>query len=180
MKRLLCVLLVMIIALFGLTACANGNNGTSGEHGGGVGGTVDNDASGNEQPNGSQSGANDNEVITKMYITINGSKLEVTLESNASTAALIERLKGGDITYTARDYGGFEKVGELGFSLPSNDTQMTTQSGDVILYSGDQIVLFYGSNSWRYTRLGRINGYTPSQLREAFGTGSVQVTISLN
>ncbi|MDE7263602.1 MAG: leucine-rich repeat protein [Anaeroplasmataceae bacterium] len=121
------------------------------------------------------------EEITKMYITINGNKLEVTLAENSSVGALVERLKQGDIIYTANDYGGFEKVGSLGFSLPTNDTQITTQSGDVILYLGNQIVLFYGSNSWSYTRLGRIIGYSASELRTLLGAGngSSQVMISL-
>ncbi|MDE6189311.1 MAG: hypothetical protein K2G37_03390 [Clostridia bacterium] len=120
--------------------------------------------------------------ITKMYITINGNKLEITLAENSSVDALVEKLKQGDITYTASDYGGFEKVGSLGFGLPTNNTQITTQAGDVVLYSGNQIVLFYGSNSWSYTRLGKINGYSVSELKTLLGAGSnnVQVTISLS
>lgn len=117
-----------------------------------------------------------------MYITINGNKLEVTLTENSSVDALLERLGKGDINYIANDYNDFEKVGGLGFSLPTNNTQITTQPGDVMLYSGNQIVLFYGSNSWSYTRLGKINGYTVSELRSLLGAGkgSTQVTISLN
>lgn len=120
--------------------------------------------------------------IAKMYLTINGNKIEVTLADNSSVDALVEILKRGNINYTANDYGGFEKVGSLGRTLPANDSRITTQAGDVILYSGNQIVLFYGSNSWSYTRLGRINGYTVSQLKTLLdaGNGSVQVTISLN
>lgn len=120
--------------------------------------------------------------VAKMYITVNGNKLEVTLAKNAATDALVKRLKQGSITYTANDYGGFEKVGSLGFGLPDDDTEITTQAGDVILYSGNQIVLFYGSNSWSYTRLGRIEGYSAAELRSLLGAGSgnVQITISLN
>ncbi|MDE5756447.1 MAG: hypothetical protein K2I23_05085 [Clostridia bacterium] len=114
-----------------------------------------------------------------MYITINSNKLEVTLEKNSAVDALVEKLKNGDITYTANDYGGFEKVGALGFSLPTENTQMTTQAGDVILYSGNQLVLFYGSNTWSYTRIGKIDGYSSSQLKSVFGKGSAQVIISL-
>ncbi|MDE6849778.1 MAG: hypothetical protein K2J54_00465 [Clostridia bacterium] len=116
-----------------------------------------------------------------MYILINGNKLEVTLAENSAVNALVERLKQGDITYAANDYGGFEKVGNLGFSLPAEDTQITTQAGDVILYSGNQIVLFYGSNTWAYTRIGKINGYSAAQLSSLLGAGNgnVQVTISL-
>ena len=121
------------------------------------------------------------EEITKMYLTINGNKIEVTLAENPSASALVEILKRGDITYTASDYGGFEKVGSLGATLPTSNTQITTQAGDVILYSGNQIVLFYGSNTWSYTRLGKISGYTVDELKAllAAGKGDIQVTISL-
>lgn len=121
------------------------------------------------------------EEITKMYLTINGNKIEVTLAENSSVDALVEILKQGSITYTASDYGNFEKVGSLGHTLPTNNSQITTQPGDVILYSGNQIVLFYGSNSWSYTRLGRINGYSPSDLEILLGAGKgdIQITISL-
>lgn len=120
--------------------------------------------------------------ITKMYITINENKLEVTLAKNSTVDALVEILKRKNITYTANDYGGFENVGSLGFSLPTNNSQITTEAGDVILYSGNQIVLFYGSNSWSYTRLGKIEGYTASELKTLLcaGTNGVQITLSLN
>lgn len=123
---------------------------------------------------------NEEKEIAAMYITINGNKLEVTLAKNSAVDALVEILKQGDIVYTAEDYGGFEKVGPLGHSLPTENSQITTEAGDVILYSGNQIVLFYGSNKWSYTRLGKINGYSASELRTLFGTGAVQVTISLS
>ena len=119
--------------------------------------------------------------ITEMYLTINSNKLKVTLDKNSSVDELVTILKEGNITYTADDYGGFEKVGSLGRSLTRNDSQITTSPGDVILYSGNQIVLFYGSNSWSYTRLGRIEGYSASELSTLLGAGQgkVQVVISL-
>ena len=119
--------------------------------------------------------------ITEMYLTINSNKLKVTLAKNSSVDALVALLKQGDITYTADDYGGFEKVGNLGHTLTRKDSQITTSPGDVILYSGNQIVLFYGSNSWSYTRLGRIEGYTADQLKVLLGAGEgkIQVIISL-
>ncbi|MDE6303060.1 MAG: hypothetical protein K2M36_05685, partial [Clostridia bacterium] len=122
------------------------------------------------------------DAITKMYLTINGQKAEVALEKNSSVDELVEILKRGDITYTARDYGGFEKVGSLGQTIAHNNEDITTQAGDVILYAGNQIVLFYGSNNWSYTRLGKIVGYSNSELREFLcaGKGDVEVTLSLN
>lgn len=123
----------------------------------------------------------DSTEVTEMFITIGGNKLKVTLAENSSVDELVTILKQGDITYTADDYGGFEKVGSLGRSLTRNDSQTTTTAGDVVLYSGNQIVLFYGSNSWSYTRLGKIKGYSDSQLRSLLcaGQGEVQVVISL-
>ena len=82
----------------------------------------------------------------KIYITINGITKTATLENNSSVTALLEKLKSGDITISAHDYGGFEKVGDLGFSLPSNDKQMTSQSGDIFLYASSSLVFFYGNN----------------------------------
>lgn len=110
--------------------------------------------------------------ITKMYITINGNKLEVTLVDNTSVDALAEILKQRDITYTANDYGGFEKVGDIGHALPQNNAQITTQAGDVILYQGRNICLYYDTNSWNFTRIGRINGYSASELRTLLGAGT--------
>lgn len=117
----------------------------------------------------------------RMYLYINENKLEVTLAKNKAVTALVEILKQDDITYTANDYGGFEKVGSLGHSLPTENSQITTEAGDVILYSGNQIVIFYGSNSWSYTRMGKINGYSVSELRTLLraGSGSIQIRISL-
>lgn len=121
------------------------------------------------------------EEITEMFIKINGNKAAVTLAENSAVDALVELLKNGDITYTANDYGGFEKVGSLGHTLPRSDEQTRTEPGDVILYQGDQLVLFYGNNSWSYTRIGKIEGYTASELKTFLcgGQGQVIVTLSL-
>lgn len=129
----------------------------------------------------------DNEVTAqimtqKLYITIDGKSLPVVLVDNVATQALVAAMQEGDITYEAHDYGGFEKVGALGRSLPTSNTQITTQAGDVILYSGNQIVLFYGSNSWSYTRLGRMEYSSQAEL-ESFlkaGQGNVMVKLSLS
>jgi len=116
-----------------------------------------------------------------MNITIDGTTLSVVLDDNAATRELAEALKQGAITYNADDYGGFEKVGALGRSLTTSNQQITTQAGDVILYNGNQIVLFYGSNSWSYTRLGRIQYDSLDQLKSFLkaGQGRVSVTLSL-
>ena len=119
-------------------------------------------------------------MTQKLYITIDGKTLSVELVDNAATQTLLTALQEGDITYEAHDYGGFEKVGALGRSLPTSDTQTTTLAGEVILYNGNQIVLFYGSNSWSYTRLGRIEYSTQAELESFLKAGQGNVTVKLS
>ena len=119
-------------------------------------------------------------MTEKMYITIGNQTLPVTLVKNNATEALMAALAANPITYEADDYGGFEKVGALGMSLPTNNQQLTTQAGDVILYSGNQIVLFYGSNSWSYTRLGRIEYESLEQLKSFLKAGQGRVSVTLS
>ena len=119
-------------------------------------------------------------VTNIMNLKVNNSTLKVTLADNSATKALIERLKEGAITYNAHDYGGFEKVGALGFSLPSNDTYLTTEAGDIMLYTSNQLCIFFDSNSWEYTRIGKIEGMTVQQLKDAFGTGEVSISLSFD
>ncbi len=163
MKKFLAALLIALIAVFTCAGCANLPSTST-----------PTEPAESEQP--------EQKEITEMYITVNGNKLKAILDENSSVDALVEILKKSDIVYTADDYGDFEKVGSLGFSLPTNNVEITTQPGDVILYSGNQIVLFYGSNTWSYTKLGKIEGYSASELRSLLGagSGSVQVTVSLS
>lgn len=83
------------------------------------------------------------------------------------------------LTVDMSDYGNFEKVGSLGQSLPTNDQSITTQPGDVILYQGNSITIYYGTNTWSFTRLGKIENATREGLLQALGDGDVQVTFSL-
>lgn len=117
---------------------------------------------------------------TTMTLTVNNHTLKVNLADNAATEALLSRLHDGPITYTANDYGGFEKVGALGFSLPSNDTYITTEPGDIMLYTSNQLCIFFGQNSWEYTRIGKIEGMTAEQLKSAFGNEKVSITLTLD
>ena len=114
-------------------------------------------------------------------ITIDNKTLPVHLVDNSATRELVAALQQSPITYEADDYGGFEKVGSLGRSLPTSNSNITTEAGDVILYSGNQIVLFYGSNSWSYTRLGRIEYQSLNELKTFLkaGQGRVSVTLSV-
>lgn len=160
------VIIIVLFALVTLTACQNSDAGNS---------TNDNGNGANDKD------MNDSE-IRYIYVIVGDNKLMVELSQNASTNALIERLKDGDITYTARDYGGFEKVGNIGFSLPTSDSNIQAEAGDVMLYQGNQIVMFYGRNRYSYTRIGRISGYSTDQLRLVLlaDNGAVQITLSLD
>lgn len=103
----------------------------------------------------------------------------VELESNKSATALVELLQKGDVTVHAHDYGDFEKVGNFGTSLPRTDKQITTKPGDLILYQGNQITLYYDTNSWNFTKLGHIEGATREGLLKVLGSGDVDLVLSL-
>ena len=120
-----------------------------------------------------------NPVEEKLYLTINGTKISATFEDNSSAQALKEKLAEGDIIIDAHDYGNFEKVGDLGFSLPRNDTQITTTPGDLILYQGNQFTIYYDENSWNFTKLGHVDNMTQEELKRLLGDGDVTITLSL-
>ena len=110
-------------------------------------------------------------------LKVNGQTLDVKLENNKATKELLEKLKKGSIKINAKEYGGFEKVGELGFSLPTSDKYIKTSPGDLVLYEGDEISLFYNSNSWEYTKLGKVQNV--KDIKKILGTGDVTITLSL-
>ena len=112
-----------------------------------------------------------------MVMMVGDMPVAVDWEDNESVEALKE-LAAEDLTIEMSMYGGFEQVGAIGQGLPCNDTQTTTASGDIVLYSGDQLVVFYGSNSWAYTRLGKIVDKTPEEMEELLGNGDVTITLS--
>lgn len=114
------------------------------------------------------------EIIMK--VQIKDQIFTAELEKNPGAAAFAGLLEEGPVTIQMNDYAGFEKVGSLGKSLPTQNRQTTTQPGDIVLYNGDQIVIFYGSNSWSYTRLARVQDLTGWE--KALGKGSVEVTFS--
>jgi hypothetical protein len=120
-------------------------------------------------------------MTQKMYITIDGRTQAVTLADNSATRELVAKLQEAPVTVTLSSSGGFEIWGALGFSLPTSNEQINTQPGDVMLYNGSNICIFYGTNSWSYTRLGRIDGLSASEL-SAFlkaGESNISVTLSL-
>ncbi|MBR2549624.1 MAG: hypothetical protein IKE92_06380 [Clostridiales bacterium] len=118
------------------------------------------------------------ETEAEMVFRINDQVVQVEWEDNESVEALKELASNGTITIEMSMYGGFEQVGPVGTDLPRNDEQTTTSPGDIVLYSGDQIVVFYGSNSWAYTRLGKIQNMSEEDLTYLLGSSDVTLTIS--
>ena len=112
-------------------------------------------------------------------------KLTATLADNSSATAFYQLLKKGPLTVDMHDYGSFEKVGSLGTSLPRNDTQITTTAGDIILYQGNQITIYYDTNRWNFTRLGKVvstsstTTITQAELKKILGKGDVTAVFEI-
>ena len=119
------------------------------------------------------------EGMSDIFIRINSKVLEVELEDNLATKELRDILKNRDVVIEAREYGGFEKVGNLGFTLSKEDTNITTSAGDIVLYQGNQISIFYNSNSWSYTKLGKIKDTSNEELKNILGDGDVTIVLTL-
>lgn len=114
---------------------------------------------------------------TELKMTIGDTPVTVEWEDNETVEALKEAVKTEPLTVQMSMYGGFEQVGSLNMTLPRNDVQTTTSAGDIVLYAGDQLVVFYGSNSWAYTRLGHVSDKTQEELTELLSNGDVTVTL---
>lgn len=167
MVKLLC----MLLAAFSLSACGGAEtpvDPSAAQTGTAETGTVESQPSTDTES--SQEGS-------ALKITIGDQELLATFADNSSAEEFRELLSQGPLTIEMEDYGGFEKVGPLGTTLTRNDTQITTEPGDVILYQGNQITIYYRTNSWSFTRLARIDD--PSGLQEVLGEGAVSVTFSL-
>ena len=119
-------------------------------------------------------------LVEKLYVTIGEVTHSVTLEDNVATRSMVAALRTGDITYTAHDYGGFEKVGAPGQSFPSDDHRIGTSAGDLVLYEGDNVCIFYGSNSWSYTRIGKFDNLSADEVRRFVKAGQGKVTVTLS
>ena len=156
MKRLLAFLISVF--LLTSTACANGSKGIK----------------------SSDKGELSNMKISIQITSDSGNhNLTATLADNSSATAFYELLKKGPITVDMHDYGSFEKVGSLGTSLPRNDSQITTEAGDIILYQGNQITIYYDTNSWNFTRLGKVDGVTQADLKTILGKGNVTAVFEI-
>ena len=121
----------------------------------------------------------DDNMDDSVKVQINDDLFDIELENNSATQEFLKELEKGNITVNATEYGGFEKVGELGFSLPTSDENINTEPVDIVLYQGDKVSLFYGSHSWSYTKLGKIDNISSNELKEVLGPGNVTLVFSL-
>ena len=117
----------------------------------------------------------------KIQITSNSGAhtLNATLCDNSSGVAFYEFLKKGALTIKMKEYGNFEKIGSLGTTLPTNDTYITANVGDILLYQGNQISLFYNTNSWSYTQLGKIDGPTQNELKSILDKNDITAVFEI-
>ena len=129
-----------------------------------------------QQPDQSTEQAQEDNMTLRM--SIGGTPVEVAWEDNEAVEALRELCKDQTLTIDMSMYGGFEQVGSIGTALPQSDVQTTTSTGDIMLYSGDQMVVFYGSNTWAYTPLGHITDKTQAELTQLLANGNVTVTLT--
>lgn len=163
MKKFITMTLILACTLAAvLSGCAGGSQTETPESE-----SAGNDAEGFEE---------EENMGRKIIVEVNGSRFTATLENNKAADALEEMVQEEPVTVQMSDYAGFEKVGSLGASLPASNRQTTTHAGDIVLYQDNQIVIFYGSNSWSYTRLGKIDDLTGWE--EALGNGDVTLTLS--
>lgn len=128
----------------------------------------------NEPENEERAGG---ELKMKMNVQVGDYSFTAELEDNAAVEELADMMKEGPVTIQMDDYAGFEKVGPLGRSLTTSNSQTTTSAGDIVLYNGNNIVMFYGSNSWSYTRIGKIDNL--ADWEKALGSGSITAVFTL-
>ena len=155
---------ILTILLLSTTVCANGSRGIKSSDKGEL---------------------SDMKISIQITSDSGNHKLNATLADNSSATAFYELLEKGPLTVDMHDYGSFEKVGSLGTSLPRNDSQITTEAGDIILYQGNQITIYYDKNSWNFTRLGKVvstsstTSITQAELKKILGKGDVTAAFSV-
>lgn len=137
------------------------------------------EAAGADKTKPSQEQSSGGSSKKQLKVMIGETEVKVKWQSNKAVRALKKLVKKKPLTIKMSRYGGFEQVGPIGKELPAKDKEITTKPGDIVLYSGDQMVVFYGSNSWSYTRLGHITNKTKKQLKKLLGKKNVKMKISL-
>ncbi|MBP3325252.1 MAG: hypothetical protein J6L77_02385 [Coprococcus sp.] len=167
MKKMICMTLIFAL-LFTITACGN-----SGEE-------QKNEVKTEIQPTEAAQESTEQEgTEMKMKIQVGDTTFMATLAENSSVDALKELMADGPLTLNMSDYANMEKGADLGVTLPQNNEQMNTQAGDIILYQGRTFVIYYDTNSWSLTPIGKIDNVDAESLRTALGAGDVTVTLSL-
>ena len=169
MKKFLTILFAIVLIV--LTSCGKSNNSS-------VQPTTDEPSTTITTPSGdNQTTKEDESANMKLTLRIDGIEVDVIWADNDSVKALKNLAEDG-LTINMSKYGGFEQVGSIGSTLPSSDTRITTNPGDIVLYSSNQIVIFYDSNTWSYTKLGHIN-LSKSELTDLLGDKDVVITLNL-
>ena len=162
------LLVALVITAIAITACGCQSESTNNATSNAV----------NDNTTQEVSVSDNGQASEDMKMSINGTMVNVAWEQNESVDALKQLAAQKPLTINMSMYGGFEQVGSIGQNLPKNDVQTTTSAGDIVLYSGNQIVVFYGSNSWAYTRLGKITDKSASQMKDLLGNGDVTITFT--
>ena len=178
MKRYLPLfVLLLLLCTWVLSSCGTRDSATAGDS---TAETVPSDIGTgeitSEEPNDSEKAEEHMGILT---MQIDGRSIPVTWEENESTAELKRQAAKGNITIPLSPYGGFEQVGSLGREYPANDVRQTAKSGDIMLYASSNVVLFYGSNTWAYTKLGHID-LPADEMTALLGGDAVTVSIILN
>ena len=154
---------------FAFTGCGSSGSGDNGESG-----QVEETQQAQEEP-----AEDDSAKAGQLLLEVNGETLEIEAEDNPSVDALKELIGVDGLELALAEYGGFEKVGPLPESLPTNDEQMDVAAGDIVLYQGNQVSLLYGENAWSYTKLGHVKGMSGDELHALLGDGDVEVTLRI-
>ena len=195
MRKSMSLLIVLLLSIT-LTACGNVQNkaesnvqseastSTNSDGSSVPESTLHSDVDSNDEQKSQAStednGASEETEEQALKMTIGSTPVSVKWEDNESVDSLKELCKDQPVIISMSMYGGFEQVGAIGADLPRNDIQTTTSSGDLVLYSGSQLVVFYGSNSWAYTRLGHITDKTSQEMTELLSGGNVTITLSIS
>ncbi len=170
MKKIICM--TLLVVLFTMTACGNSEEEETSQNS-----KVQTEVQSTESV---QENTKQQEVTEmKMKIQVGDTTFTATLAENSSVDALKELMADGPLTLNMSDYAGMEKGADLGVTLPQNNEQMNTQAGDIILYQGRTFVIYYDTNSWSLTPIGKIDDVDAESLKAALGTGDVTVTLSL-
>ncbi len=201
MKKMICMTLIFAL-LFTITACGNSGeeqkNDRKPEAGTNAPAPSDAEPETAKEPEMTAGAEQKNEIKTeiqpteavqesteqegtemKMKIQVGDTIFTATLAENSSVDALKELMADGPLTLNMSDYANMEKGADLGITLPQNNEQMNTQAGDIILYQGRTFVIYYDTNSWSLTPIGKIDNVDAESLRTALGAGDVTVTLSL-